>query len=396
MSWTSQDLSQRRLNLVRGLLNGSLSVKEAGLQWSLSRKSIYKWLDRYRCMGPAGLMDRSRAPHQQRRLRTSELYALLLKLKGRYRTWGARKLLIFLPAHTYSLRTVERALADTGLTTRRKRRALPGPRKLKPFHLTIPLRPNEVWTVDFKGWFRTADGIRCNPLTVRDLYSRFGLALYLLPKPNEIHVRRAFVRLFQRFGLPKVIRIDNGPPFAGVHSTSPYGWSALSLWWSRLGIEVQLTRPAKPQDNGSHEQFHAVYQAEVAKHACPNPRVLQRRSKRWLDCYNFLRPHQALGGKRPADLYRPSRRKYRPVQLKPTYPKSWKKVRVTAKGYIRHQGRVRLLSRILAGLLIGLRPVNPECWEVYIDSILVGTLHLKDLAGMRPASYAQPKKVSPI
>lgn len=395
MSWSSGDLSQQRWKLVLAV-NSGLSVQEAARRWSTSRKSVYKWLERYQRWGCAGLADRPRTRRHQICLRNEELRGLLLRLKGRYPTWGARKLLPLLPTKLCSLRTLERALADAGLTTRRKRRSLPGPQRLRPSHLSVAQRPNDVWTVDFKGWFRTADGQRCDFLTVRDLYSRFGLGVCLVPRPNESHARKVFIRLFRRFGLPRVIRVDNGPPFARTGTGSPYGWSTLSLWWSRLGIDVQMTRPAKPQDNGAHEQFHAVYQAEVVFPLSANPKAQQRRSQRWLQTYNFLRPHQALGGRVPSSLYRLSRRRYRSLPHRPRYPATWIQARVSAKGLIRFQNRSRLLSRILAGLLIGLHPIAPGLWHVYIDRILLGSLHQEDPLGMRPASYRPLKKLSPI
>jgi transposase InsO family protein len=157
--------------------------------------------------------------------------------------------------------------------------------------------PNDVWTLDFKGWFRTGDGTRVEPLTVRDLKSRFLLDLRLLPNQSDGHTRRALTRVFDRYGLPKVIRVDNGPPFGGV---GPRGLSRLSVWWRRLGIRVEFGRPAHPEDNAGHEQMHGVYQAEVAAHPAGHPCAHQRRSDRWRASYNQLRPHEALRLRPPA------------------------------------------------------------------------------------------------
>lgn len=396
MPWISENITHQRLHIIQTLLSGELTVTQASRKVPVSRKTLYKWLDRYRIQGPAGLVGRSTARITKTHRLNEDQLQLLFQKKAAHPTWGARKLIHLMPRDSCGLRTLERALARAGLTKRRCRRALPGPRKLRTHRLSIPHQPNEVWTVDFKGWFRTADGSRCDPLTVRDLYSRFGLAVVLVTHTNEHHVRRVFIRLFRRWGLPKVIRVDNGTPFAATHSGSPYHWSALSLWWTRLGITVEMTRRGKPQDNGAHEQFHAVYQSEVVRARCSDPKDAQRRSNRWLEVYNYIRPHDALGQRRPADLYRSCRRRYRPVVLHPAYPASWKKVRVTTKGYIRHHGRLRLLSRILSRLHVGLRPVGQDIHEVYIDRILVGTLHEHDAAGMRPASYLYAKKLSPM
>lgn len=394
MPWTSENVAEQRLKLVRSILGGELSISQASRSKGVSRKTIYKWIERYQEQGGQGLGDRKRARHHQSVKIDRALWTDILRFKSKYPTWGGEKIHSLLPKGSCSVRTLERALATAGLTTRRKRSRLPGPRINRAAYLTVPQKPNEVWTVDFKGWFRTADGSRCDPLTVKDLYSRFCLGVKLVKKQNDESVRRAFVDLFRRWGMPKIIRVDNGPPFAS--SSGPYGWSRLSLWWSRLGITVQTTRPAKPQDNGSHEQFHRVYKAETLQTRAANPRAQQIRSGKCVQTYNFYRPHKSLANRKPAEFYRRSRRRYRPVKSNPSYPSNWKKVRVTAKGYIRHQGRIRLLSRILCHLTVGLRPVRPGVWEVYIDRILVGCLYDKDLAGMRPATYLKSQKVSPM
>jgi putative transposase len=266
-----------------------------------------------------------------------------------------------------------------------QRRARRGP--VLPWRgLHAPKGCNELWTIDFKGWFRTGDGRRCEPLTVRDLFSRFVLAVVLLPNQSDAAVRRAMRQVFRRYGLPKVIRVDNGAPFGGKGAL---GLSRLSAWWLRLGIAVEFVRPAHPQDNGAHEQMHRVLRADVATPPAPSLAAQKRRITFWIDCYNHKRPHEALGQRVPAQIYWPSNRPV-PEQLPPmSYPCAWDRRRVRNRGHIKWQGRERFVGRAFVGELVGLKRTTEGVHEVYLDSHLIGLLYDRDLAGMRPASIAR-------
>lgn len=197
--------------------------------------------------------------------------------------------------------------------------------------LTVPQAPNEVWTVDFKGWFRTRDGQRVEPLTVRDLFSRFILGIRLLGHRHE-PVRRYLAQLFACYGKPKIIRVNHGPPFAGDGALN---LSRLSAWGLRLGIQVEVTGRARPQDNAAHEQMHRVCKAEVVSPPAATPRAQQWRTTRWIATYNQERPHDALGQRVPAAFYRKRRRCYRAALPELQYPSAWLTRRVTDTGYIR-------------------------------------------------------------
>jgi hypothetical protein len=251
--------------------------------------------------------------------------------------------------------------------------------------LTMPKAPNHVWTVDFKGWFRTRDGQRIDPLTVRDLFSRYILGIGLLCHQHQA-VRQYFQGLFIRYGTPRIIRVDHGPPFAGDGALD---LSRLSAWWLRLGIQVEFTGRARPQDNGAHEQMHRIYKAEVASPPAATPRGQQWRTTRWITYYNQVRPHEALGQQVPAVLYRKSRRSYRP-RLRPLiYRRYWLKRRVTGSGYIRWRGRVRVIGRAFGGQDVGFKPVSAGIHEVYFGSHLIGILVDTDSGGMRPAQWSK-------
>jgi len=250
--------------------------------------------------------------------------------------------------------------------------------------LTVAQRPNEVWTVDFKGWFRTGNGERVEPLTVRDLLSRYGLLVGLLPDQRWRRVKAAFTRLFGQRGLPEVIRVDNGGPFA---STGPAGLSRLSAWWVRLGIRVEFTRPAHPQDNGSHEQFHRVMKRETIRPPARTARGQQHRTTVWLRGYNHHRPHEAPGQKTPAQLYRKNARRF-PATLRPhEYPASYAVRQIRSNGEIRWKGRRRFIGEAFVRQSVGLKQLRRGIYGVYFTGLLIGHLHDNDPGAMRPAVY---------
>jgi transposase InsO family protein len=276
------------------------------------------------------------------------------------------------------------------LVPRRPRHQRHGPELASPKR-TPARAPNDVWTIDFKGWFRTGDSCRVEPLTVRDLKSRFLLEIRLLANQSDTTTRRAMTRVFRHYGLPKVIRVDNGPPFGGC---GPRGLSRLSVWWRRLGIRVEFSRPAHPEDNAAHEQMHGVYQLEVADYPGPNPPAHQRRSDRWRASYNNIRPHEALGLHPPAQGYQLSLRPL-PQHLPAwTYPALWLRRRVSADGRLFWHGRQRFIGRAFGREIVGLRPSQAGVWEVFLGSDLLGLLYQQDRSrSLRPVRLPPAKKV---
>jgi transposase InsO family protein len=196
--------------------------------------------------------------------------------------------------------------------------------------------------VDFKGWFRTRDGQRVEPLTVRDLFSRYVLIIRLLRDQSWNAVRRVFLHLFALHGYPKIIRVDNGGPFG---SNGPAGLSRLSAWWTALGIQVEFIAPGHPEQNGAHEQMHRVLKAETTRPCSQNPRSQQRRMNRWVRTYNEIRPHEALKQRTPGEIYRGKRSRLRKAALR--YPKSWLVRRVRSNGQIRWRGKKRFVGECI-------------------------------------------------
>jgi len=360
-------------------LRAQTSFTELCHHYQIVRSTGYKWLHRFRRQGRTGLGDRSRRPQHSPRQLAPYWRRALRQLRRCHPTWGPRKLRARLRSlhprrHLPAARTLGRWLHRMELIPMGRRHQHSGPR-LPPLQRTRPWAANDVWTVDFKGWFRTGDGTRVEPLTVRDFKSRFVLDVRLLPNQSDQAVRRALTRLFGRYGLPKAIWVDNGAPFGGKGAR---GLSRLSVWWRRLGIRVEFGRPAKPQDNAAHEQMHGIYQAETADFPAAHPLAQQRRSDRWRQSYNQLRPHEALGLRTPAQYYRPSRRAW-PKRLPDwTYPAHWPRGQVARDGRLFWQGRQRFIGRAFAGEIIGLRPRRAGRWEVFLGSDLLGWLLQQD------------------
>lgn len=394
MPWKIQSVAGERWRLIQTLLRKEKSLRSCCRIFGISRKTACKWRKRFLQDGRRGLRDRSRRPQRMPQRLGRKWIQRIRRWRKKHPDWGPRKLhahFLRLGWKAPGVRTIARWLKRLGLTQAQGRRPRRACMRWFPA-LTKARRPNQVWTVDFKGWFRTGNGQRCEPLTVRDLFSRYGLLVRLLPTQRWPPVQRAFASLFRKRGVPEVIRVDNGGPFA---STGPAGLSRLSAWWVRLGIRVEFTRPGCPQDNGSHEQFHRVIKRQTLDPAVRTPRGQQHRITLWLREYNRHRPHEALGQRRPAELYRKSPRRF-PEPMPPLRYRAQDQVRrVRSNGQIRWLGRKRFIGEAFVGQKVALRRHRRGVWRVYFANILIGHLHAQDTGAMRPALYRHhrsPKK----
>src|SRR6266478_5297188 len=330
MSWKEISSAVRRLAFVKLALKAHKGMSQLCRKFGISRKSGYKWKARFEREGRRGLRDLSRRPHRSPRQVSVEWLKRIRRLRRRHRSWGSKKLRVRLSKEypgqkVPSASTIANWLRRLKLT-RRCRRSRSGP-QLSRRDLTEAARSNHVWTVDFKGWFRTQDGQGVEPLTVRDLFSRYLLIICLLRDQSWKRVRRVFIRLFRQYGYPEVIRVDNGGPFG---SKGPVGLSRLSAWWTVLGIRVEFIRPGHPEQNGAHEQMHRVLKAETTHPVSAHPRAQQRRTDRWVKTYNQVRPHEALGQRAPAELYCAKPAPSRSVVL--GYRNGWEVRRVRTNG----------------------------------------------------------------
>lgn len=386
MSWKQFSAVVRRLQFVKLASKGQRSLSQLCRRFGMSRKSGYKWKARFESEGPSGLRDRSCQPHRSPRRISSQWLTRIRRLRRQRRSWGSRKLGARLRTEypgqgAPAARTIGKWLKRMKLNRRQRRRSPRGP-QLPRAELTLARRSNQVWTVDFKGWFRTGDGQRAEPLTVRDLFSRYLLSVRVLPDQSWRPARRVFGRLFQAKGYPGVIRVDNGGPFG---SNGPAGLSRLSAWWTALGIRVEFIRPGHPEQNGAHEQMHRVLKAETTRPASIHPRAQQRRTDRWVRIYNQIRPHEALGQRTPAEVYRSKPTPPRRGVL--SYRHGWAVRRVRTNGQIRWRGRKRFVGEAFVGYPVGLNRTGRDKCEVHFAGLLIGELRESDAGGMRPARY---------
>lgn len=353
------------------------NVMQLCRDFGISRNNGYKWIRRFETQGELGLKDQSRRPRKTSGI-SGETVLRLIELRHQYPKWGAKKLQALLVSGGHegappSTKTIARILDRAGEPrVRRFRRRL---RLVLREHQDLQVDgPNDVWTVDFKGWWRTRDGKRFEPLTVRDAFSRYVLCLRMLSSMAAEAVKPAFQRLFQARGLPKVIRVDNGAPFACT--SAPAGLSRLSAWWTSLGVRVSFSRPAHPQDNGSHERMHADMANEMEADPAGTPKAQQQIADRWRQQFNDVRPHEAIGMKTPADLYRPSSQRYRGVRL-PLYPCNHAVRRVTRLGCVHYAGKTIFVSESVSGFEVGVRKTRQGRLAVQFYGLNLGTFELE-------------------
>lgn len=359
-------------------------------------KTGYKWLARYEAAGVAGLTERSRAPHTHPSATTPEVVAALLVLRQRYPHWGPKKLLAVLAReprwrHTPlpARSTVAALLQRAGLVpARRPRRPVaPAAADTGPSGYLPLTAPNAVWTLDFKGEFRTGDGRYCYPLTVVDGATRFLLACTAQPAIRTSAVQTTCRQLFRTYGLPAALRSDNGPPFARWGLA---GLSRLAVWWLRLGLTLERTRPGHPEENGRHERLHRTLKAETAQPPAASGAAQQRRFTRWRTEYNTVRPHEALGQQPPAAVYTPSARPY-PERLPALcHPAAATVRRVTTNGTLRWRGRSVFVSQALSGEDVGLVPYDDGLWQLYYGAQLLAGLDERT-ATLRPLVSPQSR-----
>jgi putative transposase len=376
---------KERLQMVSLYETGKYTVTELAEYFKVSRKTAYKWLGRFANEGASGLRERSRAPHRRPRATPDEVVVAVVKAKQAHPTWGPAKLMPHpeeapeIAKAWPAVSTRGRILGMHGLVTRRKCRRRTSP-WFQPF-LGVD-RPNNVWCADFKGWIRTGDGTRCDPLTISDACTRMLFCCEILTKPDYAHVRPVFERVFREYGLPLAIRTDNGPPFASV---SAGGLSSLSVWWMKLGIMPERIKPGHPEQNGRHERIHRTLKQEVMKPPAANPQAQQERCNQFLTVYNTVRPHEALGQVPPASLYMPSPRQYPELIGDIEYPPLIEVRRVRSNGQIKWHGELVFVSEALIGELVGITE-DKDGWLVSFGPIPLGLLypHRSSLSPLPP------------
>jgi len=374
MPWMETCSMKEKMRFVSTHETGLYGMSELCERFGISRKTGYKWVDRFEEGGVDGLRERSRRPHRSPYRTPEEIERLLVEVRRSHPNWGPEKLLevvsrrhgeLELPARS----TVAAILKREGLVKERRRRR----------HHRHPGRPtkevtaaNEVWTGDYKGEFKTLDGRWCYPLTVADEHTRYLLGCDGMTSTEGRGARTAFERLFRENGLPEAIRTDNGTPF--TKPTAIHGLSSLSVWWIQLGIRPERIEPGKPQQNGRHERMHRTLKDETV---CPPARDLQEQQKRFdafRQEFNHERPHQALRQKTPAEVWSPSARALPDRVPEPHYPAHCQPRLVFSTGYIKFKNRSLFLSQTLQGQHVALEEIHDGIWSIHFYDVLLGRL----------------------
>src|SRR5687767_6447444 len=361
MPWKECHVEDERLRFVARLLDGEKMARLCA-EFGISRKTGYKIFDRYKDVGLQGLTDRSRPPYRHANQLPLVIETTIVRLKREYPHWGAPKVRERLrrrcpDVQCPAISTVHAVLDRHGLVTRRKRRR----HRAEGTALSHPGQPNALWCADYKGEFMLADRRYCYPLTLTDFATRYLLRCEALSTTQERYAFTVFEQVFKEFGLPAAIRTDNGVPFASPNAL--YGLSRLSVWWLRLGIQIERIKPGHPEQNGRHERMHLTLKTEATKPAAPNFLQQQARFDAFLERFNHERPHQALGMQVPGDRYAVSTRPYRGL-TDLAYPfHDWTAV-VTHCGRLCFDRRKVNLSQVFAGQQVGVRQVTDRIWLV--------------------------------
>lgn len=370
MPWPTVTMNDSRVEFVRRAQRKEGNFAALCREYRISRKTGYKWLRRATEEGLQGVRERSRRPRKSSEQLDEATICAIGQLKLAHPRWGPKKIRA-LYAQLYgaapSVSSCHRILRKLGLVEPRRRRVRRSTATLTAD--VVARAPNDVWTVDFKGWWRTLNGERCEPLTVRDAYSRYVLATVMLSSTGFEAVKAVFVQLFTLFGLPGAIRSDNGSPFATA--AAPLGLSRLSAWWISLGINPVRGRPGCPQDNGAHERMHGDIAGEIASYVQLDRAAQQASLDLWRREYNEVRPHEALGDRRPAEVYQRSARRYQ--EQRPEYGIGYLVRKVSSIGNIRWDGQLVFISGALAGHEIGLRHTLDHTYEVWLYHFLIGS-----------------------
>jgi transposase InsO family protein len=389
-------MEDERRQFIAAWLQREETVAALCRQFGISRQAGYERITRFRAEGAAGLQDRSHARHEQAHAVSAAVEGQVLGLRGTHPSWGPRKLRAWLqrqaPTQAWpAASTIGVLLHRHGLTRPRRRRVRAAP-------ATTPLSgavlPNDVWSGDYKGWFYLGDGTRCVPFTLTDNASRFILRCLVVPRTDFASLQPRLAAAFREYGLPRALRMDNGPPFG---STAAGQLSRLAVWLIRLGITPEHIAPGHPEQNGRHERMHATLAQDTTRPPQRTGRAQQRCFDRFREIFNAERPHEALGQQPPASVYYASPRPFPERLPKLEYPPQMTLRRVYPNGSIKWRGHAVFLSQTLAGEVIALTEVLDDCWHVVFGPVGLGWLTLRRASPTRRAAgRASTINLSPI
>ena len=395
MPWQEVKPMDQKVLFIADWLRHVRPFSDLCAQYTISRKTGYKWIERYRQSGVDGLCDASRKPHLSPQQTPYAIRQAILSLRRRGGVvLGPKKIQALLKQRFSnepipSKTTIYNVLHTEGLVTPRRRR-----KRVSPF--PQPFAPvdevNDVWSADFKGQFRMQNGSWCYPLTVMDHHSRYLLCCQALEGPRLEDTRLAFRRLFQEFGLPMRIRTDNGVPFA---TTTPGGLSRLAIWWITLGILPERIEPGKPQQNGRHERMHRTLKQAATQPPGHGLSDQQDGFDQFRHSYNQERPHEALKQQTPASCYRPSIRTYTETPQELAYPDYFLVRRVQSNGVVYCRSHMIYVSQLLCGYDVGLDEIAQGVWEVYFGPVRLGSFDERQ-AQHKSVSYITLKTVTHV
>lgn len=395
MGWGVVTVMDSRTRVVLAALSKGANLSALCREEHISRRILYKWMQRFKEEGATGLEDRPRGPRPQPPDIEVPVLLELARLRELHPSWGADKLRVLLgkafPGLSLpSSRTLHRALKLMGKVRPRRNRR---PGQLRLEQEMPPLAPNDVWSVDFKGWWHVRDGKRCDPFTLRDEFSRYVLAVKALPSLKGEGVQDVMEAVFEQHGLPQVIHSDNGRPFAA--SNGLCGLTKLSAWWLALGIDVDRSRPHHPQDNGAHERMHLDIRNELEVDPAWDLALQQDAFDHWRLVFNTIRPHAALGMQTPGEVYRTSPRPYPGRHPDVVYPPHMDVRPVRRRGTIRYLNRERYVTEALHGWSVGLERTTAGRLRLWFGNVCLGETDERFGSPLRPAAYASSQSAGP-
>lgn len=395
MPWIEVKPMEQKVLFIADWLKGFCTVSQLCEQYRISRKTGYKWIDRFGQSGVDGLNEASRKPHRSPSQTPYPVRQAIIELRQRGRMiLGPKKIQVLLlqrfpSEQPPSKTTIYKILHSEGLISpqQRRKRVAPFP---QPFSAVDEV--NDVWSADYKGQFRMQNKHWCYPLTVMDHHSRYLLGCQALKGPRFLDTKQVFIRLFQEYGLPKRIRTDNGVPFA---STTTAGLSRLAVWWVTLGIMPERIEPGKPQQNGRHERMHRTLKQAAVVPPEKGWTTQQQQFDRFIQQYNQERPHEALGQQTPASQYQSSPREYTDKPGELTYPDYFEIRSVHDNGVIYCKRHTIYVGEVLKGHRVGLCEIDEGVWEVYFGTVFLGRFDERD-AIKKSTSYLTLKSVTHV
>lgn len=380
MPWKEKNAMDLKKEFVLKSLSPNISFRDLCHEYNISPTTGYKWKNRFLQYGFNGLYEKSRRPKSNPNQTSEDVICDIIRLKLAHRKWGSKKIRKLYASNNLfndipSRSTFDRIFDKAGLVKHKKKRSQrKGERIINKIKAS---KPNDIWTVDFKGWWYTCEDKKCSPLTVRDHYSKYIFSIKALESASTKEVREEFERLFKQYGLPKVIRSDNGPPFACTRGL--LGLTRLSVWWLLLGIDLDRITPGKPYENGSHERMHRDIKFELQGHIDGGLKKHQVIFDEWRNEYNDIRPHEALDMQTPSDVYEKSKKKYNGIPDEIVYPVGYIRRKVGDRGFICLDRRKIFISYAFYGYYVGLKEIDDNIFEVWFDNLRIGEIDHRTL-----------------